>query len=92
MDMSMQHVLGGAINHRLKCFFFNVRIGLHVLLKFMLGMKSTGWCELDSWLTIYSILTSLFLAQASRQRRNERHFFEDMYRHLPVPIRGDGRT
>jgi hypothetical protein len=29
----------------------------------MLGLKSTGWCGLDPWLTIYSILTSFFLGR-----------------------------
>jgi hypothetical protein len=39
----------------------------------MFGLKSTGWCGLDPWLTIHSILTSFFLATAQRQRRKERH-------------------
>ncbi len=39
-------------------------IGLYVLLKLMLGLKRTSWCGLDPWLTIYSILTSYFLAMA----------------------------
>jgi hypothetical protein len=39
----------------------------------MFGLKSTGWCGLDPWLTIYSILTSFFLATAERRRRKERH-------------------
>jgi hypothetical protein len=33
-------------------------------LKLMLGLKSTSWCGLIPWLTIYSILTSFFLATA----------------------------
>ncbi len=40
-----------------KLFFFLQYIGLHVFLKLMVRLKSTGWCVLDSWLTIYSILT-----------------------------------
>ncbi len=32
----------------------------------MLGLKSTSCCVLSCWLTIYSILTSFFLATASR--------------------------
>jgi hypothetical protein len=39
----------------------------------MFGLKSTGWCGLDPWLTIHSILTSFFLAMALRRRREERH-------------------
>jgi hypothetical protein len=34
----------------------------------MFGLKSTGWCGLDPWLTIHSILTSFFLATALRRR------------------------
>ncbi len=56
------HVQGGAVNRGLKRFFHC--IGLHVLLKLMIGLKSTGWCGLDPWLAIYSILTSFFLATA----------------------------
>jgi hypothetical protein len=39
-------------------------IGLHVVLKLMLGLKSTGWFGHDPWLTTHSILTSYFLATA----------------------------
>jgi hypothetical protein len=39
----------------------------------MFGLKSTGWCGLDPWLTIHSILTSFFLATAKRRRRKEWH-------------------
>ncbi len=39
----------------------------------MFGLKSTGWCGLDPWLTIHSILTSFFLATAWRWRQKERH-------------------
>jgi hypothetical protein len=39
----------------------------------MFGLKSTGWCGLDPWLTIHSILTSFFLATALRWRQKERH-------------------
>jgi hypothetical protein len=39
----------------------------------MFGLKSTGWCGLDPWLTIHSILTSFFLATAQQRRRKERH-------------------
>jgi hypothetical protein len=42
---------------------FFLCVGLHVLLKLILG-KSAGWCGLYPWLTIYSILTSYFLAPA----------------------------
>jgi hypothetical protein len=35
----------------------------------MFGLKSTGWCGLDPWLTIHSILTSFFLAMALRRRK-----------------------
>ncbi len=55
-----------------KTFFFQY-IGLHVLLKLILGLKSTVLCGLDPWLTIHSILTSFFLATAQRRRRKERH-------------------
>jgi hypothetical protein len=48
-------------------------MGLHVLLKLILSLKSTVLCGLDPWLTIYSILTSFFLAPALRQRRKEQH-------------------
>jgi hypothetical protein len=34
----------------------------------MFGLKSTGWCGLDPWLTIHSILTSFFLATAAAER------------------------
>jgi hypothetical protein len=37
----------------------------------MLGLKSAGWCGLDLRLTIYSILTSFFLATASWQQQKE---------------------
>ncbi len=46
-----------------KTFFFQY-IGLHVILKLILGLKSTVLCGLDPWLTIHSILTSFFLAMA----------------------------
>jgi hypothetical protein len=39
----------------------------------MFGLKSTGWCGLDPWLTIRSILTSFFLATAEWRRQKERH-------------------
>jgi hypothetical protein len=55
------YIQGGAVNRGLKLFFFQC-IGLHVLLKLILGLKSTGWCGLNTWLTIYSILTSIFLS------------------------------
>ncbi len=55
-----------------KTFFFQY-IGLHVLLKLILGLKSTVLCGLDPWLTIHSILTSFFLAMALRRQRKERH-------------------
>jgi hypothetical protein len=38
--------------------------GSQVLLKLLLGLKSTGWCMLERWLTIYSVKTSFFLAAA----------------------------
>jgi hypothetical protein len=47
---------------------FFLCIGLHALLKLMLGLKSTGWCGLDPWLIIYSIFTSYFLAAAGLQK------------------------
>ncbi len=47
------NIQGRAINYRLKCFFF-----LHVLLKLMLGLNSTGLCVLSCWLNIYSIFLS----------------------------------
>jgi hypothetical protein len=39
----------------------------------MVALKSSGWCGLDPWLTIHSILTSFFLATALQRRRKERH-------------------
>jgi hypothetical protein len=39
----------------------------------MLGLNSTGWLGLDHWLTIYSILTSFFLATAKQRQRTEQH-------------------
>ncbi len=45
-----ERVEGVAVNHGLKPFF--QCIGLHVFLTLMLGLKSTGWCGLDPWLTI----------------------------------------
>jgi hypothetical protein len=39
----------------------------------MSGLKSTGWCGLDPWLTVYSILTSFFLAAALWRQWKERH-------------------
>jgi hypothetical protein len=55
-----------------KMFFFQY-LGLHVLSTIMLGLKSTGWCGLAPWLTIYSILTPFSLATAQQRRRqNER--------------------
>jgi hypothetical protein len=42
----------------------------------MFGLKSTGWCGLDPWLTIHSILTSFFLATAQRRQRKERHVLQ----------------
>jgi hypothetical protein len=50
---SMYCIQGGAINRRLKCFF--LCIGLHILLKLRVALKSTGWCVVGCWLTIYSI-------------------------------------
>jgi hypothetical protein len=41
----------------------------------MLGLKSTGWCGLNPWLTIYSILTSFFLVTVERAA-----CFADLYR------------
>ncbi len=64
-------IQGGALNHGLKRFF--QYIGLHVILKLILGLKRTVLYGLDPWPTIHSILTSFFLATASRRRRNERH-------------------
>jgi hypothetical protein len=42
-------------------------------LRLMFGLKNTGWCGLDPWLTIHSILTSFFLAMAQWRRWKERH-------------------
>jgi hypothetical protein len=42
--------MGGMLNRRLKRFF--KYIGLHVLLKLILGLKSTVLYGLDPWLTI----------------------------------------
>jgi hypothetical protein len=67
-----QHIQGGAVNRGVK-HFFSQYIGLHVILKLILALKSTDWSGLDPWLTIHSILTSFFLAMASRWRRKERH-------------------
>ncbi len=64
-------IQGGAVNRGLKRFFHS--IGLYILLRLMFGLKNTGWCGLDPWLTIHSILTSFFLATAQRVRRKERH-------------------
>jgi hypothetical protein len=47
-----------------KTIFFSQYIGLHVILKLILGLKSTVLCGLDPWLTTHSILTSFFLATA----------------------------
>ncbi len=58
------HIHGGLGGQSWTKMVFFQCIGLHVLLKFMLGVKSTGWCGLDPWLTISSILTSFFLAPA----------------------------
>jgi hypothetical protein len=44
--------------------FFFQSIGSHVLLKFILGLKSNGKVVLGCWLTIYSVLTLFFLATA----------------------------
>jgi hypothetical protein len=55
---------GRAVNRGLKHFFSMYSIGPHVLLKLILGLKSTVLCGLDPWLTIHSILTSFFLATA----------------------------
>ncbi len=67
------HIQGGAVNRGLKRFFHS--IGLYILLRLMFGLKSTGWCGLDPWLTIHSILTSFFLATAERAT-----CFADLYR------------
>ncbi len=54
--------LGGALNRGLKRFF--KYIGLHVILKLILGLKRTVLYGLDPWPTIHTILTSFFLATA----------------------------
>ncbi len=43
-------VQGEAVNRGLKLFFHY--IGLYILLRLMSGLKSTGCCGLDPWLTI----------------------------------------
>ncbi len=35
-------------------------ISLHVLFKLMVAVKSTGWCVLGGWLTIFSIQLHCF--------------------------------
>ncbi len=62
INVLLQQIQGGAVNRGLKRFFHS--IGLCILLRLRFGLKSTGWCGLDPWLTIYSILTSFFLATA----------------------------
>ncbi len=52
--------------------FFQCK-GSHVFLKLLLGLKSTGWCVLGCWQTIYSVQTSFFLAVAEWWRLNELH-------------------
>jgi hypothetical protein len=54
-------------------FFFHFK-GSHVLLKLLLGLKSSGWCVLGCWLTIYSVQTLFFSAMAEWQWQNEWHF------------------
>jgi hypothetical protein len=71
--MNYVSIHGGAVNNRLKWFFFQC-IGPHVLLKLILGLKNIGWCVVGCWLTIYSIQTSFFLAAAYWRRRNEQQF------------------
>jgi hypothetical protein len=60
-----RYIQGGAVNRGLKPFFSKYRP--HVLLKLILGLKSNVLCGLDPWLTIYSILTSFFLATAAER-------------------------
>jgi hypothetical protein len=52
----------GVVNRGLKQFFSMYRPSC--LIKAYLGLKSTDLRGLDPWLTIYSILTSYFLATA----------------------------
>jgi hypothetical protein len=54
----------------------------------MLGLKSTGLCGLDPWLTIHLIFTSYFLAAAVERTA----CFADLYRRLLVLFRSDGLT
>jgi hypothetical protein len=56
------YIQGGAVNHGLNRFFHC--IGLYILLRRLFGLKSTGCCGLDPWLTIFTIFTSFFLATA----------------------------
>ncbi len=58
----IKYIQGGAVNRGQNVFFHYV--GLHVILKLLLGLKRTVLCGLDPWLTIRSILTSFFLATA----------------------------
>ncbi len=46
-------------------------IGLHVSLKLMLGLKSTGCCVLGCWITIYSMKAIFFTTMASRRQSKE---------------------
>jgi hypothetical protein len=58
------HIQGGAVNRGLK-WLFSLYRPLYLFKAYgMFGLKSTGWCGLDPWLTIHSILTSFFLATA----------------------------
>jgi hypothetical protein len=53
---------GGVVNRGLKQFFSLYRPSCFI--EAYVRPKSTGWCGLDPWLTIHSILTSYFLATA----------------------------
>ncbi len=55
-----------------KTFFFQY-IGPHVILKLILGLKSTVLYGLDPWLTTIQYFTSFFLATAEWRRRKERY-------------------
>jgi hypothetical protein len=46
----------------------------------MFGLKSTGWCGLDPWLTIHSILTSFFLSDGTMAAAEKAACFADLDR------------